>query len=182
MTRRAWVLLVVGLLGAVVLAGVALGRNDGSAPFRPTAAWNMFPPAEWQSLTRRAGLRGLHVVSATSRHDGSPVALLAGERNGATCFLPVDGTTAGGAVCRLVAPLTLFRFRDGGWTELLGVARHDVAAVAATATSPTGPWTSGQTLVPVAGGYVFAGGSSGSVTKVVARDAQGHVLQRVSFS
>jgi hypothetical protein len=120
-------------------------------------------------------------VSATSRRDGTPLALLAGRRNGASCFVAADALRLRTPVCRLRSPVTLFAFRDGPMTALLGVARSDVASVAARVVENGRPWVSGEALVPVPGGLAFAGGYRGSGSTLTARDAHGRVLARIDL-
>jgi len=174
-------MLAAGLAAAAALAGVAFAKRDAGGTVRPTASWNMYSATQWSRFAMRSRLHGLHVVAATSKWDGTPVALIAGTRSGRTCFVPATGTALGATVCRFDRPLTLIRVRDRGWNELLGIARPDVASVAQTSTSSTGPWTSGEPLVRAGRAYVFAGGGSGKLTRVVARDRRGRVLQSISI-
>jgi hypothetical protein len=97
------------------------------------------------------------------------------------CFVPVDGVALGRAICRLETPLTLFHVRDGRYVDLLGVARRDVASVAQTTMLNGRPNVMGAALVPVAGASVFADGSLGRSTSVVARDLHGRTLARVAL-
>lgn len=179
--RRTWLMLAIGLVAAASLTGLALAKRGSTSTSAPTASWRLYPPAEWSRLTRRTGLAGVHVVAATAKLDGTPVALVAGVRHGRTCFVPVDGFSVGRAVCRLDSPLTLFHLRDGRYLDLLGIARRDVASVAQATTLNGRPNVMGAALVRVGGAYVFAGGSLGGAMHVDARDAHGRLLARIAL-
>jgi hypothetical protein len=139
----------------------------------------MYPPEQWAGLAGRARLGGLHVVSATSRTDGTPLVLLAGTRHGKTCFVAADGLALRPAVCRLDRPVTLFAFRDGPLIALLGVARHDVASIATRVVEHGHAMVSGAALVPVPGGFAFSSGYRGTGATLVARDAGTRTLARI---
>lgn len=178
-TRRAWGLLAVGLATAVAFGGFAFAHRGTAAPFRPSASWNMYSPAQWTTLVRRSQLTGLHVVSATSRRDGTPLALLAGGRDGQTCFTAADGLALRPAVCRLKRPVTLFPFRDGPMIALLGVARREVASLATRVVENGRSTVSGAALVPVPGGFAFGSGYRGSGATLIARDARTRIVARI---
>jgi hypothetical protein len=177
--RRTWLMLALGLATAASLTGLALAQRGSTSTSVRTASWHLYPQAEWSRLTTRTGLAGVHVVAATTKLDGTPVALVAGRRQGRTCFVPVDGFAVGRVVCRLDSQLTLFRVRDGRYLDLLGIARRDVAGVAQETTLNGRPNVMGASLVPAGDAYVFAGGSLGGSMRVVARGAQGRVLARI---
>jgi hypothetical protein len=197
-TRRAWLILAVGAVLAASLGGVALANRGSSATFAPTASWNMFPPAQWDALKARAAAKGLdpatlHVVGATSRHGGEPLALVAGTKGARTCFMPVVGDALGAPICRLAKPLTLFAFADTfvqtgsrgrparklPAVEILGLARADIASVVGRSTVDGRPWSAGEPLLAVPHGFVFAGGQSGAATTYIARNRAGRVVARI---
>ena len=187
-TRRAWLILVVGVLLAGATGGFALANRGESAVFTPTASWNMFPPAQWQSLRTKAGSRGfapatLHVVAASSKADGTPLAILAGRKTGRMCFAVVTGHALGRTICKLGKPLLVFAFRDRYGNrpaiDVLGLARRDVQSVAAEGVMNGRPWVAGVTLMPLPGAFAFAGGTSGPKPVYVGRGASGRVLTRV---
>ncbi len=198
-TRRAWLMLAVGAVLVASLEGFALANRGSSATLTPTtASWNMFPRAQWDALTARAAANGLdptslHVVGATSRHGGEPLALLAGTKHGQTCFLPVAGGTLGAPICRLVKPLTLFAFADTfvqtnslgrpvrkvPAVEILGLARAGVESVVGRSTVDGRPYSVGEPLLAVPHGFVFAGGQSGRATTYIARNRAGRVVARI---
>jgi len=187
-TRRAWILLVAGVLLVGAVGGFALANRGESAVFKPTASWNMFPPTRWQALRRQAGSRGfapatVHVVAASSKADGTPLAIVAGRKSGHTCFALVAGRSLGQTICRLGRPLVVFAFRDRFGsrpaTEVLGLARRDVQSVASQGFMNGKPWVSGVALMRVSGAFVFAGGTSERSSTYVGRSASGRVLTRV---
>jgi hypothetical protein len=187
-TRRAWILLVAGVLLAGAVGGFALANRGESAVFKPTASWNMFRPAQWRAVQASAAARGftrtsLHVVAATSKGDGTPLALLAGRQSGRTCFVPVAGHALGRTVCKLDRPLVVFAFRDHYGhrpvVDVLGLARPGVQSVAGESMVNGARWVSGVALVHVQGGFAFAGGASGRSFTYVGRNAAGRVLTRV---
>jgi hypothetical protein len=187
-TRRAWILVAAGALLVGAAGGFALANRGESAVFRPTASWNMFPPARWQLLRRQAGSRGftsasVHVVAAESKADGTPLAILAGRKSGRTCFALVEGRSLGRTICRLRQPLVVFAFRDRFGsrpaTEVLGLARGDVQSVASEGLLNGKPWVSGVALMRVPGAFVFSAGTSGRSSTYIGRDAAGRVLTQV---
>jgi hypothetical protein len=148
----------------------------------------MFPPAQWQALRTHAAGRGfapgtLHVVAAASKHDGTPIAILAGRNASRSCFLPAYGRTLGATICTLKKPLILFAFRDrfGGHpaVDVLGLARRSVPSVVQEFTIDGKPWKSGVVLMRVPGAFAFGGGSAGTQATFVGRSATGRVLTRV---
>jgi len=180
-TRRAWLILFVGIAAAAASAGLALAQRRSTTTLTPTASWSMYRPTQWQRLVRRTGLAGVHVVSATAKRNGTPVALLAGTRGAATCFVPAVATTLGRTVCRPSAPLTLFHVRDGAFTDVLGIAGPGVAGVAETVRLDGRRQTSGLPLLPVGRYFAFGGGAGGDRATVVAHDARGRELARISI-
>jgi hypothetical protein len=187
-TRRAWLLLVVGALLVGAFGGFALANRGESATFTPTASWNMFPPARWQAIRDRAGARGfspetVRVVAAVTRQDGTPLALLAGQKSGRTCFVLVHGGAMEPAICKLAKPLVLFAFRDrwGGRrvVDVLGLASRRVQSVVQETTLQGKPWRSGVVLSPVPGAFAFGIGTTGTQARFLGSTASGRVLTQV---
>jgi hypothetical protein len=148
-TRRAWIVLALGVALAAVTAGAfaRAGHSEFTSETRP--GWGMFTPADWKTLSLGLERRGfdaasIHLVDVTDTTRGRRFGLIAGRsRTGATCVTPVTGTTLGATVCRLTKPLVLFTapqtWKVGAAfgtpahvmhaTAVLGIARHDVAGI-----------------------------------------------------
>ena len=139
----------------------------------------MYSPTEWAILARRTRLANLHVVSATARSDGTPLALLAGRRGGTTCFVAADALSLRPPVCRLARPVTVFAFPDGPNIAVLGITRADVGSVATRVIEDGRPVVTGEPLLRVPGGFAFGSGYRGSAATVVARDGHGRILARI---
>jgi hypothetical protein len=185
-TRRIWVMLAAGAVLVAAAGGTALATGGSSAALGPAGpSWNLYPPADWDALAARSGLRRatVRIVAATVGRQRRPFALLAGERRGRTCFVLAQGRALGAPLCRLERPLTLFAMRDRRqgrrMTDVLGLARHDVVSVASTSENDGRPITSGQPLTAVPGGFAFGSGTAGSALTLVARNASGAVLARL---
>jgi hypothetical protein len=181
-TRRAWITIA---LGAAIAVAVGAGFARAGRPQccdKPLASWGMFTPAEWTSVTGAIARRGfdgasIRIVSATELADRRPFALIAAaSQTGTTCVVPVRGITVDAATCSLRKPLVLFTARTARETEVLGIARSDVAGV--TATDTLGHRT-GLFLIPAGRLQAFAGGFR-DVTSIEAHDAYGHTLVRVA--
>jgi hypothetical protein len=149
-TRRAWILLALGIVAAVVTAGAfaRAGRPEFTSS-KPQPGWGMFTPAAWNTVSLRVERRGfdaasIRLVGVTDTSDGRPFGLVAGRsRTGATCVTPVRGTTLYATVCRLTKPVVVFTapqtWKDAAVpgtpahvvhaTAVLGIARHDVSGI-----------------------------------------------------
>jgi len=195
-TRRAWMMAAVGALLAVSLGGVVLAKSGSPATFEASASWGVFTPAQWKVVRARVEDRGftassIHVVEGLQQHDRRALALVAAtSARGRTCFVPVQGVTLAQTICRLTKPVVLFSVRDF-WiqpagngrpaqriplTDLLGVARGDVAGISIEAAHRV----QGLSLIERGRVLTFAGGyAHASVLR--ARDAGGHVLFQLAF-
>jgi hypothetical protein len=148
-TRRAWILLALGVVLAAVTAGAFARTGHSEFTTETQPGWGMFTPAEWKTLSLRIERRGfdpasIRLVGVTDASDGRPFGLVAGRsRRGTTCVTPVRGTTLDATVCKLTKPLVLFTapqtWKVGAAfgtpahvmhaTAVLGIARHDVAGI-----------------------------------------------------
>jgi hypothetical protein len=191
-TRRAWILLAIGVVAAVLTGGAfaRAGQSDFK-PSKPQPGWGMFSPAAWRTVSSRIERRGfdaatIRLVGVTDTSDGRPFGLVAGRsRTGATCVTPVRGATVGATVCRLTKPLVVFsapQTRTEGTpprlvhaTAVLGIARHDVAGIVVedSRAHPTG-----MILVQTGRMLTFASGFS-DPSSLRAFDAKGRTLARV---
>lgn len=196
MTRRAWIVLALGIVAAVVTAGAfaRAGRSE-FAPSAPQPGWGMFTAAEWKTLSLRLERRGfdatsIRLVGATDTTKGRAFGLLAGRsRTGTTCVVPVTGTALGATVCRLRKPFMVFTapqtWRDAAVpgtpahvvhaTAVLGVARHDVTGIVVEDKQHR---LTGMALMQTGSLTTFAGGFAG-VASLRAFDAQNRTLARL---
>jgi hypothetical protein len=198
MTRRAWTILAIGVLAIAASGAFAVASGRSSSTFKPSATWGVFSAGQWESVKERAVQRGftsasVTVVSAMSLQDGKPFAFISATKNGHTCFMAVRGVDVAAPICRLTKPLLLFTMHDHAregasstsaghsipMTVMIGLARHDVSGLITTSTNPDGrPWRSGQPLLPVPGGWAFAGGYR-DVTTLTAQNQYGKILARL---
>lgn len=181
-TRRALLLLAVGLSTAAALAGFTVAHRGDAASFTPSASWNMYSPEGWRSVQDRLAARGfarstIRVVAATVGAHGTELTLLAGRRHDRTCFAFDLGAELDPTICRLARPLTVAASPIAGSTNFVALVRADVASVVALQTLDGRTTAAGQALARVPGGYALGGGFRGTVT-LVARDAHGTVLER----
>ena len=199
-TRRAWIMAAVGALLAASLGGFVLAKSGSPATFKASASWGVFTPAQWKVVSARVEERGftastIHVVEGLQQHDKRALALVAAtSARGRTCFVPVQGVTLAETICRLTKPVVLFSARDF-WiqpagngrpaqriplTDVLGVARRDVAGISVEQLLDGRRLLQGVTLVEGAGMLTFAGGyAHASVLR--ARAASGRVLFQLAF-
>jgi hypothetical protein len=190
----------VGAVAAASLGGFVLTRDSSSAPFEALPSWGFFTPAQWKSVSGRIEARGftassIHVVEGLMQHYTRPLALVAAtSARGRTCFVPVEGVTLRPTICRLTKPVVLFTARDT-WlpppvngrpalpipiTDVLGVARRDVAGISLEQFSAGRRLVQGLSLTEGAGMLTFAGGyDNASVLR--ARNARGEVLFQLAF-
>jgi hypothetical protein len=195
-TRRAWILLALGVVAAVMTAGAfaRAGQSDFK-PSKPQPGWGVFTAAQWKTLSLRVGRRGfapgsVRIVTAMDTTGHRPFALVAGTTlTGATCIIPVTGMTLGLTVCRLSKPLVVFtapnNWRDAAVpgipahvvhaVSVIGIARHDVSGVVARDGSGIA-----QGLPVIESGRLrtFAGGFR-SLASLRAFDAKNHTLARL---
>jgi hypothetical protein len=163
-TRRAWIVLALGLVAAVVTAGAfaRAGRSDFQ-PSKPQPGWGMFSAAEWKTLSLRLERRGfdaagIRLVGATDTTKGRAFGLLAGRsRTGTTCVVPVTGTTLGATVCRLTRPFITGIVVEDKQHRRTGIALMQTGS-----------------LTTFAGGYV-------GVTSLRAFDAHNRTLMRLEL-
>jgi len=189
-TRRAWIMLAVGLAAAASLGGFALASRGSATVSEPSPSWGVFSKAAWRTVSQRATVLGfssasVKVVTAMPKQNGTPFALLSATSSaGRTCFIPVRNVSLGRPICRLTKPLVIFtmsdRFQSGTAatvpaTLIIGLARHDIISVVATETSNGRPFVQGEPLLPAAGASAFGGGFE-SISQLVARNAAGHVV------
>jgi hypothetical protein len=195
-TRRAWIVLALGIVAAVVTAG-AFARAGRSAftPSAPLPGWGMFTPAEWKTVSLRLERRGfdaasIRLVGATDTTKGRAFGLLAGRsRAGTTCVVPVTGTALGATVCRLGKPFVVFTAPQT-WTNaavpgtpahvvhataVLGVARHDVTGIVVEDKQHR---RTGMALIQTGPLTTFAGGFI-DVASMRAFDAKNRTLARL---
>ena len=196
MTRRAWILLALGLMAGVVTAGAfARAGRPAFTQAKPQPGWGVFTAGQWKTVSDRFAQRGLdaasiRLVGATDITGHRPFGLVAGRsRTGATCITPVKGTALGATICRLTKPLVLFTapetWRDAAVagtpahvvhaTAVLGIARHDVAGVVAEGEQN---YHTGLSLIETGRLTTFAGAFR-SVSSLRAYDAKNHTLARL---
>jgi hypothetical protein len=196
-TRRAWIVLALGLVAAVMTGGAfaRAGRSD-FRPSPPQPGWGMFTPAAWKTVSSRIERRGfaaasIQLVGGTDTSDGRPFGLVAGRsRTGATCVTPVRGTTVGATVCRLTKPFVVFTapqtWKDAAVpgvpahvvhaTAVLGIARHDVTGIVVRDSQHRG--ATGMSLIQTGRLTTFAGGFV-DLASLRAFDAKNHTLARL---
>jgi hypothetical protein len=194
-TRRAWILLALGLVAGVVTAGAfARAGRPEFTPSKPQPGWGIFTPEQWKALSLRVERRGfaagsVRIVSAADTAGHHPFALVAGtSRTGGTCIVPVKGMTLGVTVCRLSKPLIVFTapntWRDAAVpgtpahvvhaVSVLGIARRDVSGVVARGSG----MAMGLPLIGMGRLTTFAAGfRSGSTLR--AYDAKNRTLARL---
>jgi hypothetical protein len=198
MTRRAWMILVVGALAVAASGALAVASGRSSSEFKLSATWGVFSAGQWKSVKERAAQRGFAAASVTlvgamPLQNGKPFAFISATKNGQTCFMAVRGVDVAAPICRLTKPLLVFTMRDHAregasstsaghlipMTDIIGLARQDVSGLIMTSTNPDGrPWRSGQPLLPVPGGWSFAGAYR-SVTLLTAQNQDGKILARL---
>jgi hypothetical protein len=190
-------MLALGLVAAVAVGAGFAREGKPQCCSKPLASWGIFTPAQWSSLKSTIARRGfdaasIRVVSSTAIANSRPFALLAAtSRTGATCVIPVEGSTLGATTCRLSKPLLLFTTPDT-WTDptapgvpvhtvqataVLGLVRPDVTGVVARDNLGH---TTGVALVPAGRMGAFAAGF-GDVTSLSAYGAHGRVLARLTL-
>jgi hypothetical protein len=190
LTRRAWILLALGIVAAVATAGAFAGVGRPWVMSKPLPGWGVFTPAEWKTVSLRLERRGfdaasIRLVATTDTTKHRPFGLLAGRsRTGTTCVTPVRGTTLGTTVCKLSKPLVLFTapliWNIPGTpvvhaTGVLGIARHDVAGIVVRDQDLQ---TSGVTLVQTGRLTTFAAGYR-DLSSLRAFDAKNRTLARL---
>jgi hypothetical protein len=199
MTRRAWLMLVVGAaVVAAALAAVAVAdRGDSITIGTSSPSGGAFTDTQWNALKQQLAQDGfragsVHVVGAA---DPGFVLLAATRVSGSTCFMPVQGMAVRATVCHLTKPLTTFSVRtpvtpidSNGHsvrvpsTGVVGILRPDVASVSARWTTGRGP-ESVQYLEPViaAGARVFGCVFFGNSVVLVAHSRGGKVVARLTL-
>ncbi|MGZ4292541.1 MAG: hypothetical protein ACXVQQ_08085 [Gaiellaceae bacterium] len=204
MTRRAWRLLVCGLvLVAAAASGAAIFEHEArsASPIEYTVSpvehtWSsVFSPAKErivQTGLRRRGLdpQSAGIVGLVMRTEKPwPFALLAAKsRNGQQCFVPVLGVQLGPTTCGAAAPMVVFITRDRFRiapvptqtdTSVLGVAGSGVAAANVGdrrgACTDMGPVTVGGVLT-------FLGTSTPDEPILRAYDAGGRVIASIDVA
>jgi hypothetical protein len=172
-TRRAWILAVLGLL-AIAGTGAFAAAGGHSAPtITPLPHWGLYSNAAWDAVATKFERRGfsrasVRIVTGTKlMSTEQPFALLgARSDSGRNCFAVVRGTALGATICHVSKPLVVFTERDlcdacsPGRSPLKTLAilllvRRDVNSV----TMITGGRESGMDISPAGGGaYATNGG------------------------
>jgi hypothetical protein len=199
-TRRAWMMAAVGALLAATLGGFVVTRSGSSAPFKPLASWGAFTPAQWKSLSARLEKRGftassIHVVESVQNDRHMLTLVAATTARGHTCFVPVHGVTLAQSICHMTKPVVLYTAPDY-WlqptafgkpahriplTDVLGVARRDIAGISVEQLLEGHRSVQGLPLIENGGVLTFAG-SFADLSVLRARNADGRVLFRLAFS
>jgi hypothetical protein len=192
-TRRAWKILVLGLVVIAGLGGFAASQGRSSSSPEIAPSWGLYAPRQWNAVTSRFARRGfardsVRVVTGTRLADGHPFALIGARSNaGRTCFAVARGGVLGAAICRFSKPVTVFTARDTcapcspagrplDTRSLLALVRADV-----TVTMVHDGRESGVGLVPAGTGFALNSAFIRSADRLRARDASGHVLASISF-
>jgi hypothetical protein len=194
-TRRAWILIALGIVAGIATAGAFARVGRPWVMSKPLPGWGVFTPAEWNTVARGAERRGfdaasIRLVGVTDTTNGRPFGLLAGRSGtGATCVVPVRGTTLGATICKVSKPLVVFTAPQT-WKEaaipgvpahvvhataVLGIARHDVAGIVVEDEQHR---PSGMGLVQTGRLTTFAGGFR-SLASLRAFDAKNRTLARL---
>jgi hypothetical protein len=201
-TRRAWTILVVGVLLAASLGGFVLLDRGQASGFKPLASGGVFTPAVWERVKQRVARRGfdpasIHVLtSAGGPQGGKTLTLLGASRpSGAHCFIVARGTTLDASICRLAKPVTVFTARDQFYeigatgqghsfpaTDAIGLIRRDVASVVMRWKISGRPNVQGLPLFDVSGGRAFGFAFRGTSGTLLVRDAHGKTVSRLDLA
>jgi hypothetical protein len=165
-TRRAWILLLIGS-GAIAGTGAFAVTNGRSTPsVIPPSHWGLYSNSTWETVAAKFNRRGfnrasVHVVTGTKlMGNGESFAVLgARSDSGRDCFAVVRRTSMGKTICEVSKPLLVFTQRDvcapcaPGRTPLetltiLALVRDDVNTVTMTSHGDE----SGLAMVPAGGG------------------------------
>jgi hypothetical protein len=201
-TRRAWTILVAGVLLSASLGGFVLLDRGQASGFKPLASGGMFTPGVWEAVKQRVAQRGFTAASTrvlTSAgggpQSGKALTLLGASRpSGANCFIVARGTTLGASICRLAKPVTVFTARDHFYeigasgrghsfpaTAAIGLIRRDVASVAMSWKVSGRPNLQGLPLVEVSGVRAFGFSFRGTSGTLLVRDAHGKTVSRLDL-
>jgi hypothetical protein len=191
-------MLVVGAaVVASALAAAAVANHGTPAVIGEVSpSGNAFTDRQWDALKQRLAQKGFRASSVHVVGFGDPefVLLAATRVSGSTCFMPVQGTAVGAAVCHLTKPLTIFSARrqitpidSAGHTvripstAVVGILRPDVASVSARWT--TSGHESAQYLTPLsaAGVRVFGNAFRGTSVVLLAHSRSGKVAARLTL-
>src|SRR5919107_890801 len=106
MTRRAWLISILGLAAIAGAAGFAATSGNSSPSITAAPHWGLYSSATWNAVATKFERRGylresVHVATGTKlMRNGHSFALLgARSASGRTCFAVARGAALGPTIC-----------------------------------------------------------------------------------